>query len=123
MQAPLIYLLGDERLEMPTTKSVLQAGGYQNVVSYNNWQATRGAMEILPPDLLLLDILLPELPIFDTLSFCRERCPQTRVVIISALDSVECAVLCLKLGAADYFPKPYPVERLLSCVRELLFPR
>ena len=70
------------------------------------------------PDLVLLDLLMPEMDGFEVLRRVREN-PETeklRVVILSALNSNEDIVRGYQLGANDFITKPIIMEKLVNCV-------
>lgn len=83
-----------------------------------NGQQALDAVEKEKPNLILLDLMMPEIDGFEVLRRLREN-PQTadiRVIILSALNSNEDVVKGFNLGANDYLVKPIIMEKLLSCV-------
>lgn len=70
------------------------------------------------PDLILLDLMMPEVDGFEVLRQVREN-PETagiRIVILSALNSTEDIVKGYQLGANDFITKPIVIEKLVNCV-------
>ena len=70
------------------------------------------------PDLILLDLMMPEVDGFEVLRQVREN-PETagiRIVILSALNSTEDIVKGYQLGANDFITKPIIMEKLVNCV-------
>ena len=70
------------------------------------------------PDLILLDLMMPEVDGFEVLRQVREN-PETadiRIVILSALNSTEDIVKGYQLGANDFITKPIIIEKLVNCV-------
>ena len=70
------------------------------------------------PDLILLDLMMPEVDGFEVLRQVREN-PDTaniRVVILSALNSTDDIVKGYQLGANDFITKPIIIEKLVNCV-------
>ena len=72
-----------------------------------------------PPDLILLDILMPEM---DGYEVCRvlksnERTGQIPIIFISALTEVEDIVKAFQAGGVDYITKPFQIEEVLVRVR------
>ena len=70
------------------------------------------------PDLILLDLMMPEVDGFEVLRKVREN-PETadiRIVILSALNSTEDIVRGYQLGANDFITKPIIMEKLVNCV-------
>ena len=62
-----------------------------------------------PPDLILLDIMMPGLSGYDVLERLRAdvRLRHIPVIMISAIDEIESVIRCIELGAEDYLPKPF----------------
>ncbi|MFD1706579.1 response regulator transcription factor, partial [Siminovitchia sediminis] len=71
-------------------------------------------------DLVLLDIMLPEMSGIEVLRRIRAGDPHTPVIMLTAKDSVEDKVSGLDLGANDYVTKPFEMEELLARVRAAL---
>src|SRR3954452_2259505 len=64
-------------------------------------------------DLVLLDLMMPDISGMEVLSEVRKRDRETPIFMITAYGSVEAAVKALKLGANDYFSKPWDNEKLI----------
>jgi DNA-binding response OmpR family regulator len=73
-----------------------------------------------PPDLVVLDLMLPKVDGFAILKAARQRCVTTPVLILTARDSVADKVRGLDLGADDYLTKPFAFDEFLARVRALL---
>jgi len=71
-------------------------------------------------DLIVLDILLPKKDGFQVLRELRSRGARTRVLMLTARDSVQDRVRGLDLGADDYLTKPFAFAEFLARVRALL---
>ncbi len=71
-------------------------------------------------DLVILDVLLPELDGWQILQAIRKRDNATPVMFLTALDDVDDRVKGLELGADDYLIKPFAFSELLARVRTLL---
>ncbi len=72
------------------------------------------------PDMILLDVRLPEMSGIDALPKIRERLPSTPVVLITAYADVRQAVAAVKSGADDYLSKPIDLEELKVAVYDAL---
>ena len=72
------------------------------------------------PDLLILDVWLPEMGGIDVLSLLRERFPDLPVVMISGHASIDVAVKAVKMGAFDFLEKPLSLDRTTTVVRNAL---
>jgi signal transduction histidine kinase len=78
------------------------------------WEAANGllALEMLASgeyDLMLLDIMMPEMDGFEVLARLKQdaRLRDLPVIMISALDEIQSVVRCIEMGAEDYLPKPF----------------
>ena len=76
----------------------------------------------LRPDLVTLDIVMPEMDGVEALRSLRDEHPAARVVMVSALDQREKLSACIALGAIDFIVKPFDRERLLSLLRRYAGP-
>lgn len=68
-------------------------------------------------DLVILDIMLPFLNGYDVLTFIKEQNISSKVLFLSAKDSIDDRILGLDLGANDYLVKPFDLKELLARVR------
>lgn len=75
------------------------------------------------PDLVLLDIIMPNLDGIETLKQLRERDANLPVIMLTATNTVKTAVEAMKCGAADYLSKPFDVadltERIFSTLEKI----
>jgi len=78
------------------------------------------SLEQLDYDLAILDVMLPLLDGWSILSALRSKDIQTRVLLLTARDSVEDRVKGLELGADDYLVKPFSFSELLARIHTLL---
>src|SRR3989441_457925 len=76
-----------------------------------------------PPDLVLLDIWMPDLDGIETLQRAMEAHPRLLVIMMSGHGSIESAVKAIKLGAYDYIEKPLSLEKVTLLVRHALHER
>ena len=73
-----------------------------------------------PPDLLVLDIMLPDMDGFGVLAEIRASGPYTPILFLTARDSVVDRVTGLTAGGDDYMTKPFSLEELVARLRGLL---
>lgn len=113
-----VLIVEDERKISAYVKRGLEEQGYAVDAVYTGRDALDWA-EAAPYDLIILDILLPEL---DGLSVCRElrrsgaRMP---ILMLTARDAVDDRVAGLDAGADDYLVKPFALKELLARLRAL----
>lgn len=82
--------------------------GYATATASNGRQALE-MVQYRPFDLILLDIMMPEMDGFEVLQHLKadENSKHIPVIMISALDELDAVVRCIDLGAEDYLPKPF----------------
>jgi two-component system, repressor protein LuxO len=80
----------------------------------------RGAIAKNPPDIVLLDLVLPDDDGQNILKWIREQQYPTDVVVITGHSSVDVAVEAMQLGAEDFLEKPTTAQRLRTTVNNLL---
>ena len=78
------------------------------------------ALRVTPPDLVLLDLVMPGRSGFDLLSELPAAPDRPPVVVLTGTRTVATAVEAMKRGAADYVTKPFEVEALRIKIRQLL---
>lgn len=114
-----ILLVEDEEQIRKIVKMNLELEGYE-VVSTDNGKK---ALEIIDGqhfDLMLLDIMLPEVNGLQICEQVRLKNSEVGIIIVSAKDSPSNRVEGLKVGADDYLTKPFNLEELLLRVKNLL---
>ncbi len=73
-----------------------------------------------PPDLVLLDLMLPDMNGVDVLKAVKQQWPDLPVIVLSAQAKIEVALETLKVGAADYFSKPVDFPKLEIAIKNAL---
>ena len=120
---PLILIVDDEPFNVDLLEQELDLLDYDTVAASNGVEA----LEVLARervDLVLLDVMMPQLDGYGVLANIRERAAWRHlpVIMISALNEMESVVRCIELGAEDYLPKPFePVllkARIGACLEK-----
>lgn len=120
--AESICIVDDEPSILNTLSSILEDEGYQVSVAKSGPEALK-LIRTDPPDLVLLDIWMPEMDGLETLKRARQQIPGLLVVMMSGHGSFETAVKATKLGAYDYLEKPLDLEKVTILVRNALHQR
>lgn len=100
-------------------QTALQSEGYEVVVAYDGRAGLERAKEV-GPDLILLDLMLPELDGYSVLREARRSGLDVPILILTARGEEADKVLGLDWGADDYVTKPFGTMELLARVRALL---
>ena len=114
-----IYLLEDDESICELVQCTLDM---QNIPckTFTTVKAFAAAMEEAVPDVVLLDIMLPDGNGLDVLQSVKTRYPQVSVIMLSALGKETDKVKGLNAGADDYISKPFGVLELVARVRAAL---
>ena len=103
-----LLVVDDDAMNREMLARRLQRSGY-NVTMAENGRVALDLLKQQAFDLVLLDIIMPELNGFHTLEFIKAD-PKLRhlpVIMLTALDEVDSTVRCIEAGAEDYVPKPF----------------
>lgn len=114
-----VLLVEDERKLAGVLKRGLEEHGYAVDVAYDGDEGL-GLAELEPYDLIVLDVMLPQL---DGLTVCRRLRAQRRnvpILMLTARDTIDDRVAGLDSGADDYLIKPFAFRELLARARALL---
>ena len=114
-----ILVVDDERLVRQSLEKELSGQGYL-VISADKGRAAISLVEEESPDLVLLDLRLPDLNGIEVLKRLREIDKNLTVLIMTAYGSIDTAVAAIRSGAYDYLSKPFDLETILLAVRQAL---
>ncbi|HEX8821459.1 MAG TPA: response regulator transcription factor [Archangium sp.] len=117
---PLRILVVEDDLAILTGLSMnLRFEGYEVLQAQDGRQGLARALDEAP-DLMVLDVMLPELNGFEVLKELRQRGRDTPVVVLSAKGAEMDKILGLNLGADDYVVKPFGLQELLARINAVL---
>ena len=114
-----ILIVDDEVSILNSLSSILEDEGYDVSVAKSGMEALKHCA-MNPPELMMLDIWMPEMDGLETLKRLRELVPNTQVMMMSGHGSIETAVKAIKLGAYDYIEKPLSLENVTLRVKHAL---
>ena len=113
-----ILLVEDDPNIVDLMRSNLTVRGFDTIVSTDGVRALQ-LMETERPDIILLDLMLPEVDGFELCRQVRER-STVGVIVVSARGGDSDKVAALNLGADDYMTKPFSIEELLARIAATL---
>jgi len=115
MRCPRVLVVDDDLAIIKFLRANLKAEGYETLTALDGNQALETVERELP-DLVILDIMLPNIDGFELCQRFREW-SQMPIIMLSARGDAEDKVKCLNLGADDYVSKPFSVNELTARVR------
>jgi len=118
----LIMMVDDESINMDVLQVHLQAEGYKNFLASSDSRNVIKLMRESAPDILLLDLMMPEVSGFDILKTLREdaELKHLPVVVLTSSDDSETKLRALSLGANDFLSKPVDASELALRLRNTL---
>jgi len=119
LQQAKILAVDDEPEMLETLEEILAGAGYEVKTTTESPQAI-GIIEKDPPDLIITDLMMPELNGVDFLERIKAHYPHIPVILLTGYASVDSAVDAMKKGASDYLSKPFFSEELLMRVEKCL---
>ena len=117
-----IMIVDDEPINIDVVQAFLEEEEYRNFVTVDDSTQAMKVLEETRPDLLLLDLMMPEVSGFDILSSVRAH-PKFKhlpIIILTASTDTENKLLALDLGATDFLAKPLDQSELGLRVRNTL---
>lgn len=101
-------------------KDVLNGCGYEIAGEASNGQEASDLYKQLKPDLVTMDIVMPQKDGIQALQEILEYDKEARVVMVTAIDQRASLMKAIKLGALDYIVKPFENDRVVSAIKKAL---
>ncbi|RHW32812.1 response regulator [Neobacillus notoginsengisoli] len=117
-----ILIVDDERVERTALIQIIEQG-IENIKIVGEAENGRRAIQLakkLQPDLILMDIQMPEADGLTAIKEISKRYPAIQYVIVSAYDTFEYARQALRLGVKDYLLKPSRIETIIETVQSVI---
>jgi len=116
---PLIGIVDDERNIQATLAAILERRGYASASAFTGKQGLQMISE-QKPDVLLLDLGLPDGEGLDLLRQIRAQHSALPIIVVTANDSLNNAIASIKEGAFHFIAKPFKVEEILVTIDRAL---
>ncbi|MEN3304196.1 MAG: two-component system, OmpR family, response regulator [Micromonosporaceae bacterium] len=114
-----VLVVDDESTLSELLSMALRYEGWEVRAAGDGFEAVRQA-RAFEPDVVVLDVMLPDMDGFTVLRKLRQASPQVPVLFLTARDAVEDRVAGLTAGGDDYVTKPFSLEEVLARLRGLL---
>lgn len=112
-------LITDDALFMRVTlKNILTQNGFEVVGEASNGREAVQLYEQLKPDVVFMDVTMPEMDGLAALKAIRAADPDARVVMCTAMGQKQVVLEAIQHGAKDFIVKPFQPERILEAVQK-----
>jgi two-component system OmpR family response regulator len=114
-----LLVVEDEPTILELLSGSLWFAGFDVVTAASGVEALR-VTAVVRPDLILLDVMMPDADGFEVIRQIRSGGPRIPVIFLTARDSVRDRVAGLTLGGDDYITKPFSLDEVLARIRAVL---
>ena len=114
-----VLVVDDESVLAEMVSMALRYEGW-NISTAGDGSSAIAAARAQRPDVVVLDVMLPDMSGLDVLHKLREENPQLPVLLLTAKDAVEDRIAGLTAGGDDYVTKPFSIEEVVLRLRALL---
>ena len=115
-----ILLVDDAAFMRMLIKDTLTKNGYTHILEAQDGAIACTTYEAEKPDLVIMDITMPNKTGIEALADIKKMNPQAKVVMCSAMGQEAMVVEAIKLGALDFIVKPFKPDRIISTVTKIL---
>jgi len=114
-----VLIVDDEPMLTEMLSMALRFEGWETLTAGDGRTAVTRARETRP-DVVVLDVMLPDMTGLEVLRKLHEQIPQLPVLLLTAKDSVEDRIAGLSAGGEDYVTKPFSIEEVILRLRALV---
>lgn len=114
-----VLVVDDQKTVCYSLQRFLRSEGY-NVHTATSGEEALSVINDVKPDLVIMDVRMPEMDGIEVLRKIKESHPQVQVIMMTAFSTTEKAIQAIKLGAYDYITKPFDNDELLMRVRDAI---
>ncbi|RAW00020.1 response regulator [Pseudochryseolinea flava] len=117
-----VLIIDDDSRNIFALKAVLKAKGYQCVTAISGMEGLKIMESDMSVAVVLLDMMMPEMDGYETLSHIRQGARKDLPVIaVTAQAMVGDRDKCIEAGATDYVSKPVDVDRLMALLNKFIY--
>jgi DNA-binding NarL/FixJ family response regulator len=113
-----LLVIDDSEFMRMIIKKVLDINGFKNVIYLSSGNDAINLVSKYNPDIVLLDINMPEIDGFETLKNIKKQNKNIKCIIISSIDQKYTVDKAYKLGATGYLKKPFDEKELINIIKK-----
>ncbi|MDF2594875.1 MAG: response regulator [Clostridia bacterium] len=118
--AKSVLIVDDAAFMRMMIKDILTKNGYEVAGEADNGLKAVDKYKELTPDLVLMDITMPEMNGIDAVKNIKALDPAAKIVMCSAMGQQAMVIESIQAGARDFIVKPFQADRVLEAVRKVL---
>lgn len=118
--AKKVLIVDDAAFMRMMIKDILSKNGYEVAGEADNGARAVEKYKELTPDLVLMDITMPEMNGIDAVKNIKAIDPGAKIVMCSAMGQQAMVIESIQAGARDFIVKPFQADRVLEAVRKVL---
>ncbi|GGK13688.1 chemotaxis protein CheY [Caldalkalibacillus thermarum] len=115
-----VLVVDDAAFMRMMIKDILTKNGYEVVGEAADGQQAVEQYKELKPDLVTMDITMPEMDGITALKKIREIDPEAKVIMCSAMGQQAMVIDAIQAGAKDFIVKPFQADRVLEAIKKVL---
>ncbi|MFC4617354.1 response regulator [Camelliibacillus cellulosilyticus] len=115
-----ILVVDDAAFMRMMIKDILTKNGFDVVAEANDGQEAIEKYQEYKPDLVTMDITMPDMDGITSLKKIREIDPQAKVIMCSAMGQQAMVIDAIQAGAKDFIVKPFQADRVLEAIKKTL---
>ncbi|MEW6107579.1 MAG: response regulator [Nitrospirota bacterium] len=119
MQKKKILIVDDSEQTRKSLRDILEKYKLNVVGESNNGAEAIKLFSSLSPDIIMLDIIMPQLGGIETLRILRSLNKDVKIIMVSALDSMDRVKECMKAGANHYILKPFEEGKVMEILKKV----
>lgn len=115
-----ILIVDDAVFMRMKLKDILTKNGYEVVDEAQNGQEAFEKYQALKPDIVTMDITMPEVDGLEALKMIKAQDPNAKVIMCSAMGQQGMVMDAIKTGAKDFIVKPFDTDRVINAIAKAL---
>ncbi len=115
-----VLVVDDASFMRMMVKEILTKNGYEVAGEAENGQKAIEKYNELTPDLVIMDITMPEVDGIEAVKRIKENDPDAKIVMCSAMGQQAMVIEAIQAGAKDFIVKPFQADRVLEAVKKVI---
>lgn len=115
-----ILIVDDAAFMRMMVKEILTKNGYEVAGEAENGQKAIEKYKELTPDLVIMDITMPEIDGIEAVKQIKQGDPNAKIVMCSAMGQQAMVIEAIQAGARDFIVKPFQADRVLEAVKKVI---